>query len=776
MTDEAPPPAPVPPAPVLPAPVLPEDKRLLSPAMAAAVQWLALAGARLKPEYSGDPPAPRRVLLRVGSHQRSETDRKTAAAIERRGWVDVTGALTPAGRAAWEDHRAALAALPEGERAIRAALGRATPSAGAAAAGAVSATAGGGGGAGGKPRGRGGKGKAPTADTEPGADASPAPPDEAGKTRGGMSRPVGHPADHTDHTDPAASRAAPGGAGGERPEPTDCPVKPLGHDAGTYHFLSPSGELRRVTVRDLSPIGLVSLFGGRTDWMITWFPRMDKDGNPVNDFNARGVATWLILACEKVGIYDPETRIRGAGVWRSGDGAPVVHVGDAVWMHGAWQSPGITVGRDVYPARARVARPAMASPADAAAGAELARALELWRFRNPVDRVLTLGWWGSAFLGGYPKWRVHLQVAAEHGAGKSTLGELFSSALGAQSVTFNDYSEAGLKHFLSGEARVAVLDEAETGGAGGLRVAAVIELIRRMSGGAGASSVRGSPSGQAHTSTVTGCACMLSVNAPPLAPQDRSRIVRVDILKHTGVPGAALTVDEALRRAAALSAGLRARAVQRWDFYAACAARWRAGLLDAGCDGRQSDILSGLLAGRDLLLHDAFPCSDDVEEQVQALRPLISAMRQADREDGDAQQCLMHLLGYVPDHWRSGTRQTLGQMIATALREDDDDAENSAAIRTYGLRVLRIAGQDRRPVVIGLAVANKHPSLGRIYSGDAGRRWSDGGWITSLQRLSEDVVAWERPVRFAGVQSRALLIPAALLPVDDRAEVHADVA
>lgn len=558
-----------------------------------------------------------------------------------------------------------------------------------------------------------------------------------------------------------------GGGGGEPPsrraDLDDCPVKPLGHHDGTYYFLSPTGEMRTLKVRDFSANGLLSLFSGDMSWMVTNFQRMDKDGNPVNDFVVRGVVGHLIRICEAVGLFDPGLRLRGRGVWPGGageDGRPVciLHAGDRVARIAGgrmeWHRAGFREGRSVYPARPRVDVPDFEGAASAEDGKKIEQLLHLWRWQGDTDAMLLTGLIGAGLLGGFPDWRAHGMIAAAHGSGKSELCKLISGAMGPQAEGFNSFSEAGLRQVLADEARVAILDEAETDGGGAMQ--AVVGLIRRMSGGAGADIVRGSPSGEVKRYTVTGVAIMAGINPPQLTPQDRSRIIRFDLAKVTSDPEAAARVDAAVAWAQANSARLRARALLGAQRYAASCKVFRAALIGAGCDGRQADLFAAALAGRDLLVTDHPPDTDSIAELLAPLRPRINDLRAADAEDSDGQQCWHHLLGYIPDHWRSGARTTIGDLIANARSEAGFSGESDIALRTYGMRVAKLEGGD-----VALLVANKHPGLTRIFHGTA---WAAGGHAGALKRLGEGVVAHDTPIRFAGPSLRCIRIPSDLLP------------
>ncbi|MEA1674085.1 hypothetical protein [Nitrospirillum sp. BR 11163] len=577
-------------------------------------------------------------------------------------------------------------------------------------------------------------------------------------------------------------------------EKDPCPVVALGHHDGVYVFLSPSGELRKLTVRDMSANGLLSLFSGEPGWMVRNYRRLDKEGNPTEDFVIRGVVGHLIRASEAVGLYDPTVQLRGLGVWASAPGrdgrrAPVLHCGDAIYtaavaprdsdlplvaaakgaappgVQGKWHSAGFRDGNSVYPAKPKMRRPAFDKVAGIEDGTILSAHLDLWNWANRRDRLLYLGLIGMALLGGFPGWRVHGLIIAAHGSGKSRLLELTAAILGPMGSLFNDFTEAGVRNVLGGEARVALLDEAEGDGGSEGPVAKAIGLIRRMSGGEGASIVRGSPGQIANASTVTGCAILAGINPPALTPQDRSRIHAFEIVKRVGDPTGEAKVIAAIAWAHANSARLRARAITRWDIFAKAVALYRPALIMAGCDGRQADLLAGLLAGRDLLLHDYPPDSDTLEQAVADLAEHIAFTQEEDVEDSDAQQCLSHLMTYETADWRQGERTTIGNMISEAFSETDPEDKNRAALARHGLRLeVDVEGRLGKSNRFYLVVAPRHSGLERIFSGRVGQKWQGRGWVRSLSRLLPDISRWPSPLWFAGTRGRGVAIPEGFLP------------
>lgn len=155
-------------------------------------------------------------------------------------------------------------------------------------------------------------------------------------------------------------------------QPQDCPVTPLGYSAGRYSFLSPDGEERTLTTRDMTPRGIVSLFAGRKAWLIKNFPARDKEGEiRPGQFSAPAAADWLIEACHMFGFHDNRLPRRGIGVWPLSDNrraGPLAHCGDLVLV---WRGdlrrfeerpPGFRTTTALYPIKARVPAPDLAAP------------------------------------------------------------------------------------------------------------------------------------------------------------------------------------------------------------------------------------------------------------------------------------------------------------------------------------------------------------------------------------------------------------------------------
>lgn len=572
-----------------------------------------------------------------------------------------------------------------------------------------------------------------------------------------------------------------------------CPVLALGKDKETLYVLSPGGEVMTLTARS-NAMGFVALFDGDTRWLIQHFRKLDKDGNPVRDFVLRNAFAWFVTQCRRAGIWDAATRLRGVGVWpgppgKDGKPVPVLHCGDGIWMAppraaslggpatgvrgvdllGPWRREGWKDENTIYIARPKILRPEMGNPATMADGRRLHEALAGWAWKRDYDRELCIGWIGVALLGGYPSWRVHAQFSAEFGSGKSKLVKLLSSVLGVMAIPFNDVTEAGARARLSNEGRVLVVDEAENEGGADGKVAKLIGLLRRMAGDDGAQIGRGSAGQTFHEAQVTGCALMAAILPPALQPADRSRIWRGEIVKFTGGdPDKEARIDAEIAWAKSMSAAFRARPLLQWGRFLECRALYRARLIaKEGADGRQSDVLCTLLAGRELMLRDDMPLADEVDEAVAMVGPLLGRMQEADAESSTAALCYNHLMTWEAPDRRGGEVYSIGGMIALSLGEEGLDGWSARTLKRQGLRLVEVGRDfvDRWPAKgfeagdVWLLVANNHGTLHRVFSGRIGDRWSGGNWNVSLEQLGSGVRPWPQPENFSGAKSRCLAIP-----------------
>ena len=538
-----------------------------------------------------------------------------------------------------------------------------------------------------------------------------------------------------------------------------CPIKPLGEWQGMYFYMSRSGELRQLKFNEHKALGIGSLFDGKIGWLLENFGKHTAHGKT---FDESRTAFWLMEKCAEMGHFDPQTVVRGPGVWQDQNKRVLVHCGDKINIDGVWGPAGIIKDDVLYPASPRIARPA-AKPCSSDQARALLTAARCWDFEAEGGADLWVGWIGAAMLGGAPHWRAHLFTTGERGCGKSWLADLASAALGgAGHPPLNNFTEAYIRQALTAQARALILDESEKDDAGAGRIKAVIELIRHMSGGSGARVGRGSSGGQAQTFPITGCAYLSAVLSGYLKPQDKSRIL-ILILKQlrSGIDQTDRS-DRALAeivKMRELSPRLWARAIAGWDRFQDTFGAYRAGFMGLGCDARQSDQAATILAGRDLLLEDAAPDHDSVREIIGKFSYLVEAAAEDD-DESEGKECLTQLYTAPADLWRSGDRLTISRVIMEAMQANGTPERE--ALGTIGLRIER----HRQPGQAVLLVAKTHVGLARIFEGT---RWHNCGWTEALRYL-DGVGAWPNSVRFAGVKSRCTAIPFSWLPREEPAE------
>lgn len=540
-----------------------------------------------------------------------------------------------------------------------------------------------------------------------------------------------------------------------------CPVQALGMNGGRYYFISSAGEVRHFLARELNEPGFADLFGGDLAWLQENFPLSFSGGRPKTgcEFNIPAARLHLIGMCRRRGLFDESLPIRSVGVWKHKHGAPLVHCGDEILKTGIWLPSGFQDGGYIYPATPAIARPAE-RPATTEECREILSAFQLWNFELAEGPEIALGLFGQALIAGALSWKAHSLFYGPQGSGKTTLARFMSAALGAAGrPPSNNFTEAGLRQDMTNQARAVLLDEMETDGMHGT-MKPVIKMMRQMSSGKGANIRRGTVGGTAQSFRLNGCVMMFCILPPHMEPQDRARITRLKLLpiktdEHTG--GAYLAVENAIERASVLSAKLWRRAIDRLPHFLSAFSAFRASLTAEGANSRAADQLATILAGADILLFDSPPEDQDSRaERIDLIRPLIEEWS-ADEEENEGQQCLNRLYSSPLNVYSRDENKTIGSVIVAAL-DSKDGGWARGVLKQVGLQVRDYATKNPH-----LLISNTHEGLRRIYGGS---KWEDGGWATALRYLPGTAFT-KIPVRFAGVQSRATIIPAWLLPVKD---------
>jgi hypothetical protein len=532
------------------------------------------------------------------------------------------------------------------------------------------------------------------------------------------------------------------------------PIVPLGHKNGTYHFISPSGELRSMKAEGLEAgRGVKALFTGMSEEIENWC--QENFSGPNGDWSQKDAGHWIIKACNNRGIFDPATAdMRSIGVWRDDNTNAIAHCGDVV----------VSAGGDVIPLAEHNAKyiaigatPINRPAVLAASAVEMQEVFQQirnsWGWKGLHDADIFLGWLAAAALGGYPEWRAHLYVHGSRGSGKSKLMELSATLLGdfAGDVV-NDATEAGLRQSRNDQARPMLIDEFEPddNARNGARQDGILALFRRMSGGGGGRISRGSADHSSVSFRTLGAAYVTSINHIHLEPQDRSRFVmlQLDSLPESSSPHASADALDALeRRAGAISPMFLKRMLassSRWDkTHSAIAAEVR----KLGFDARQANTAATILAGRDLALFDG----DIGPERLSDLAPLFLGLLDETADaasESEGQEALNHLLGSKLQ-LDGGIKRTVGELLGNVVADQPIQGviDPKGALAREGIHVL--LGSEQVALRTG-----KTGQLARLY---AETKWRNGAHVSALLKL-DGATRPENPVRVNNLEKQRVIL------------------
>ena len=545
--------------------------------------------------------------------------------------------------------------------------------------------------------------------------------------------------------------------------PPDCPVRPLGIQGDRLWFLDAIGQVRTLD----PPYGkghVLGLFCGQDHYLEWAWPRFGKAGDDgsarVAGFANEDCSAALIRACAAKGPWDSVDRIRGRGCWTDRQGNLVVHTGTRVIAGGRSEPPGEHDGF-VYPTRAAIPRPLSLReelPFDPAP--LLRNTLASWSWGRPgIDPHLLMGWIGAAFLGAALPWRPMIFITGDKGTGKSTLQALIKGLFDGWLIQAADTTAAGLYQHVGLDSVPIAVDELESE-ADVRKQKAVLKLARLAS--SGAVMMRGGDRHQGVEFQARSAFLFSSINAPPLEPQDLSRmaLLRLDKLKQGQ---AAPPIDPATF--GVMGRAILHRLVKQWPRFQTTFDAFAAELARAGMDGRGQAQFGTLLTCADLLQYDAWDedrirfAHDDSGDLV-PWSELLRPSEMIEFEDGieNWRGALKHLLSVRVEAWRSGSRTTVGQVVqAYHDHADMDITEANNLLAQAGLRVcFHPVGGRKRPF---LAVPNQGPLVRELFEGSKwGGELGAGVWAPALRQGPRGEL-WELArVRVNGVLDRATLL------------------
>lgn len=553
------------------------------------------------------------------------------------------------------------------------------------------------------------------------------------------------------------------------PPLAECPVVPLGYYGPMIVFALEEGEIReepaKFIMRSLKTDVFVSPKGAG---FLNYWRDPDDD-----KFRAEAAAIWFVRQCRAAGKWDTRRAIRAVGVWPGESGEVILHKGDALWRFAA----GKVVKQAVIDAlrtpkgplyRLCPPAPEPEAPSTPADGAWVLERLRLWRFEaiggeEGLDGAdVVAGLMTAAMLGAFGSFRGHLLIDAMGGSGKTELMLFLEALMSALEVLYRDnFTEAGMRADLSGEARPVLLDEAEAAADGGPGpVEQMIRLMRGMATGRGTGRVQATATGGTLAQTAVGSVILAGINPPKLNPQDASRIVQIRLLPLTGrVQADDATLERIKAEARALSPRLLGRVLAGAKRYRTDFATLKAALVGPeGQSLRGGDLIAMLAAGRRLLTSDDPLAPEVAEEELRFWRPLIDERAAAGGVTNEGGDALAHLFAWSSGQHHHDRVLTLGELIDREAR----GGTFTEVLGAHGLKVLSGQPNPRAPQGIWLVVAHNHPKLATIFERTKWKDWKRT--FTYLDELGGEHATYltQSSLRFGpGQKQRGIAIPLA---------------
>lgn len=569
---------------------------------------------------------------------------------------------------------------------------------------------------------------------------------------------------------PKVEKPSPKKGGGEPPGrdlppgrlPWDSPVSALGVNDRLYYFLNARGQFAALPDKDIGRNAIIGLFGG-DEYLKTHWPKWDKSGKFITNFDHGAMSPVLISSCHDKGIWTPEDNVRGVGTWaedvEGSEPVLVMHCGDKLYL-----SSGLAVatglrGRMLYPAASPQPHPLKGAVGAGGPGDVLLGKLKTWNWsRGELDAKLHLGWIGAAVLGAAPDWRPIEWITGGSGSGKSTLMKLTRWVFGARAmITSEDATPAGIKHRTKNSSLPVSIDELESEGQND-RARDITKLARISS--SGGESLRGSPAGDAMAFTARNAFQFSSINIPSLPQQDKNRmaILALEPVEWEGArrkperePGQDWDIEEeevvdeedtilgSRAEWGRIGQQLRGRILAEWPRYRKTFRAFRKALEAAGHNARGCDQFGALGAAYDLIMHEGI---EAVADRATAWADKLPANKLAETSGYSAshEACLAHLLGATIDAWRGGAKESVARLLRNARGEREELGANSRdsvqVLEQIGIKVYR----DKRYGQVELwrvAISHTHPGLARIFASTdwKGIPGAPGAWAQAIGRL-----------------------------------------
>lgn len=449
-------------------------------------------------------------------------------------------------------------------------------------------------------------------------------------------------------------------------------------------------------------------------------------------FNAYGAALALMDACRIAGPFLPN-QVRGRGVWLEG-ARVVLNFGNAL-------PSGLKH-------RYLCFEPIPIQTAESFETARLLRWLQHFKWRNPKDAKLFLGWLAVAPICGVLSWRPHCFLYGPPRCGKTTIHTMAAKLLTPLVISTDGQStEAGIRQTLGPDSLPVMIDEFESDQSGyGLK--GVLRLARSASS-ADNPVLKGTPEGKAMQFSLRTTFFFAAINPRGMTAADESRILRFELLMHAN--------DEGVARHLVAEEQFFAKRGPEWCGYMIARAHLIQPTIDAfakampGIDLRHRTNITTLMAGAFVALEGRIPSEVEATQWAEDFTETVTVHAESLERD-DAMEALQHLLSHEVDgdtlgHWLGQIAN--GSAGSAYLPQPPTEPVAHVVLRLMGMRLVK--GGDRA----GWYIQNSSPGVERAFQGT---RWADGAWMSALRKLPEAQVA-KTYFSGTGAQHRAVLLP-----------------
>lgn len=517
-------------------------------------------------------------------------------------------------------------------------------------------------------------------------------------------------------------------------------VNPLGYENEIYYFLPKNkGQIASFPAPGLSsPANLFQM--GTPDQYRAIVGDMEMKHSDI----AQTFMPILLAMGNDKGVYNPD-RVYGAGVWREGKRV-LVNTGSDVYLaatgeriaHSEVSINGVMVKESQsYSLRE--------SPLNNREANKLFQICNSLSWSKGISGTLLAGWLVTAPVGGALRWRSHVFITGQKGAGKSTvIEEIVEPILGETGIRMDGGStEAGLRKLVKSSSRPVIMDEFEGENKRDLEtVTKIMTWARKASSG-------GTITNANATYRAKSSICFAAINPMILHGADADRVTLLELQVNKS--------DDSERKYAELldmiyqtitpeySDALIRRTVDNIDaLLANCEtfSKYASRILKSKRDG---DQIGPMLAGA-YMLHSTNVLSDEKAEEWCAKQDWDWAK---ERDEGtDSEKLMRRILNSLIDYTTHDRTQKMpvSELIIRVRSGGTDVKDCRSALGRIGIRV---EGDE-------LWISNSDDQLSRLLEGTP--------WVSYRNSMLRypGAVSSGKAARFgAGSPSRYLTIPLA---------------